>query len=428
MPDAELRELAALDAQAGDLDDYKALQARRWGASDFEKGDQVVVLRSGVAATAPLDTNWFVRRGKVLAVQPDGGRGSGAGQGNVRSGDEGEDSRVAWSRGAGYGDRLVLSLLEHPDLTHRTRKFWRRVRELHVAYSAPGSSSKTVQVVPAARTIYGTRGAPDGRVKTQEHANVTKLLVDGPKGIAAQLANATQQLRVKAGKVRGRKRPLVRGYATASLEVARLKAMREDPPLYRRLFVVPLRDLPFRYAKYDVVLREEPLWATHAMHTILSRMVLFRCRDCNQRFPTFHPAFRPPSELEMLLLEKKQFGAPVCSVEVARWDTAPPLVESDEDLLVASEYEGRCRVCDLDIKKFMKARGLSTEEGVIALRSAANRMDPCWNFPHEELAELFMHATVTEALLVALEHMQMDYVTVGRTGLSKFRRNVISFP
>ena len=130
----------------------------------------------------------------------------------------------------------------------------------------------------------------------------------------------------------------------------------------------------------------------------------------------------------MLLLEKKQFGAAVCSVEVARWDTRPPLVESDEDLLVASEYEGRCRVCDLDIKKCMKTLGLPTEEGVIALRSAANRMDPCWNFPHEELADLFMHATVTEALLVALEHMQMDYVTVGRTGLSKFRKNVISFP
>ena len=29
---------------------------------------------------------------------------------------------------------------------------------------------------------------------------------------------------------------------------------------------------------------------------------------------------------------------------------------------------------------------------------------------------------------MSLEHMQVHYTTVGRTGLSKFRRNVISFP
>ena len=327
---------------------------------------------------------------------------------------------------------MVLALRKYPHSEHRTRKFWSKIYELHVAYSAPGSSSKTVQVVPTPSSVYERRGvkwdAKGGRVKSRKHANVTEWLVDGPQGIAARLANATKERRAKVGKARGRKQCLVRGYGKATIEVTRLRALREDPPLYRRLFVVPLKALPLRYAKYDVVLREEPLWATHAMHTILSRMVLFRCRDCNQRFPTFHPAFRPPKELEMLLLEKKQFGAAVCSIEVARWDTRPPLVESDEDLLVASEYEGRCRVCDLDIKKCMKTLGLPTEEGVIALRSAANRMDPCWNFPHEELADLFMHATVTEALLVALEHMQMDYVTVGRTGLSKFRKNVISFP
>ena len=37
-------------------------------------------------------------------------------------------------------------------------------------------------------------------------------------------------------------------------------------------------------------------------------------------------------------------------------------------------------------------------------------------------------ATPTEAMLVALEHMQINYCTVARTGLTKFKKNVISFP
>ena len=50
--DAEQCELASLDAEVGDLDDYAALKARRWVAADFEAGDRVVVLRAG-ASTAP---------------------------------------------------------------------------------------------------------------------------------------------------------------------------------------------------------------------------------------------------------------------------------------------------------------------------------------------------------------------------------------
>ena len=55
-------------------------------------------------------------------------------------------------------------------------------------------------------------------------------------------------------------------------------------------------------------------------------------------------------------------------------------------------------------------------------------MDPCWKFPYEEVGELFAHATVTEAMLVALEHMQVNWVTVGKSRLDKFFKNVISFP
>jgi len=41
---------------------------------------------------------------------------------------------------------------------------------------------------------------------------------------------------------------------------------------------------------------------------------------------------------------------------------------------------------------------------------------------------LFASATVTEAMLVALDHMQVNFVTVSSTGLRKFRRNTLSFP
>ena len=65
---------------------------------------------------------------------------------------------------------------------------------------------------------------------------------------------------------------------------------------------------------------------------------------------------------------------------------------------------------------------------VIPLRGWQNRMDPCYRFPRHDLADLFASATVTEARFIALEHMQIDFVTVSTTGLHKFRKNIISFP
>ena len=44
----------------------------------------------------------------------------------------------------------------------------------------------------------------------------------------------------------------------------------------------------------DVRLRQGALRAVQAMHAILSHMVLFRCNECKERFPTFHPAYEPP--------------------------------------------------------------------------------------------------------------------------------------
>ncbi len=55
-------------------------------------------------------------------------------------------------------------------------------------------------------------------------------------------------------------------------------------------------------------------------------------------------------------------------------------------------------------------------------------MDPCFRFPWDDLKDLFDGATLVEAMLVALEHMQVNFVTVSSSGLRKFRRNTLSFP
>ena len=55
-------------------------------------------------------------------------------------------------------------------------------------------------------------------------------------------------------------------------------------------------------------------------------------------------------------------------------------------------------------------------------------MDPCFRFPKDDLQDLFDGATLVEAMLVALDHMQVNFVTVRKTGLRKFRRNTLSFP
>ena len=55
-------------------------------------------------------------------------------------------------------------------------------------------------------------------------------------------------------------------------------------------------------------------------------------------------------------------------------------------------------------------------------------MDPCFHFPADDLQWLFDQATMVEAMLIALEHMQVNFVTVATTGLRKFRRNTLSFP
>jgi hypothetical protein len=93
-------------------------------------------------------------------------------------------------------------------------------------------------------------------------------------------------------------------------------------------------------------------------------------------------------------------------------------------------HTGERQRCQNDMQSPSKAQGEveGTEVRVVAKFSEDNHMDPCFNFPHQELQELFDGATMIEAMLVALEHMQVHFVTCSSSGLRKFRRNVISFP
>ena len=183
-----------------------------------------------------------------------------------------------------------------------------------------------------------------------------------------------------------------------------------------------------RVAKYDVNMRDAPLRAVQAMHTLFSRMVVFTCNDCKERFPTFHPAYVPPPAIakKMEILKHGKDGVAVCSVEVATWDELPPVDAPDGFALCCS---GTCLRCQKDMDEQVQEHGLAEHLGqIIGLRSAENHMDPCFRFPVDDLEDLFSHATLVESMLVALEHMQVNFVTVSRSGLRKFRRNTLSFP
>ena len=108
----------------------------------------------------------------------------------------------------------------------------------------------------------------------------------------------------------------------------------------------------------------------------------------------------------------------------------------EKDLLVAESCTGVCAACHADIQKQRRdlAEGMPTlsveerEGRVVPRRSYRKHMGPLFNFPADELKQLFDSATVTEAMLVALEHMQVNFITAKSTCLRKFRKNVISFP
>ena len=157
---------------------------------------------------------------------------------------------------------------------------------------------------------------------------------------------------------------------------------------------------------------------------------MFVCTCCAERFPTFHPAYVPPSTLNLDLLKLGASGAPACNMLVASWDEVPPFRETEEGLLVTKKYAGICLRCQKDIDKQQQsaARGDFVLAPTIPRWSYRNWMDPCWKFPWDDLSDLFLSLTTTEWMLLALEHMQVNVLTLWRTHLNKFRKNCVSFP
>ena len=188
--------------------------------------------------------------------------------------------------------------------------------------------------------------------------------------------------------------------------------------LREHLVVLPLKLLPLRVAKFDVRLKEMPLQAVRAVQAMLTRMVLFSCNTCRERFPAFHPAYEPPGHVGLELLKHGAGGVARCNVDVVRLDEVPSAPDAGS---------GLCRRCDVQLaQEFVRQEG-GARGAVLAKFGARNHMDPVWKFPHEELASLFQAASLTESMFVALEHMQVSFVTAQKTRLTKFRKNVISF-
>ena len=153
---------------------------------------------------------------------------------------------------------------------------------------------------------------------------------------------------------------------------------------------------------------------------VLSNMVLFHCKTCNERFPTWHPQHRPEFELECLKN---------CDVEAHEWYDMP----GEERTRHATLHRGMCRRCHKSLEKVANKPLL---QGV-ATFSARNNFDPLFGIDigaaYKEWMYLSLNATVVESMLVALDHMQVSvcYLRNARRfgrGIPAFHKNIISFP
>ena len=163
-------------------------------------------------------------------------------------------------------------------------------------------------------------------------------------------------------------------------------------------------------------------------------MVPFKCNICKDRFPTFHPAHRPAFALE---------STKHCSIEVASWDTQPP----EATRTMATFHTGTCQVCAANLQRVEQnadLRGKCTFGPENSWDPLNNIDDPRFPFGRDiggldvsalrrELQYCHEHATVTESMFVALEHMQVVccYLRSARHGaasMAGFRKNIISFP
>ena len=394
----------------GDPDDFQTLKERHWSTETEVKADDLVILWRIDASAPPDGQKGYVRSGKVMKV--------------VLAGevvDDPEIRRYDLRSGAGRkpqqqyhntrGNKVVLRLRAEDG--HAVP--WAELPELHLeepAQNTDAVGSAGWRVLPEPRPVTS--------VKDQRYANVRRELLDPPHhGILARLADVRAKLS-GGGRLR---RPQLED------SLRSLLAQSQDPPLHNELLLIPAKRVPLRFPKFDVRLKQSALRAVQAQQTILTRMVMFHCNWCTNRFPAFHPAYEPPDWLPMELLKRGASGVAACNIEVATWDEVPPFSPPEEDLVVAACHTGVCRGCHLDIRAQRAALGEDASDAAIVPKmSFLNHMDPVFRFPHEELQDLFDQASVIEAMLLALEHMQVSFVTVARAGLHKFRQNVISFP
>ena len=359
--------LAWQTMSCADPDDFQALKSTRWPVEEFDHRD-VVCVWDPDAESPPVNGEAFVRFGRMLhAAEAAGAAAAGEDAGAPDLGGPKRHRRQP-SRfvQAQDSDRLLMSL-----------------------FAEPSRGCRRLPVVGWQRTGAGERWQ---KIAQPRHLGKQHNLRREPQ-------------------------------RCLPLEVA----------------VVPIKQAPLRVAKYFVRLRESSLRAVHAVHAMLTRMVLFDCNCCRERFPAFHPAFGPPAVVaeQMELLKCGADGVAPCSNAVATWEDLPlPPAAPEEHLLVAESCTGVCQACHADIQKQRRdlAAGLPTlsaeerEGRVVPRRSYRNHMDPLFMFPGGEVKQLFDSATVVEAMLVALEHMQISFVTAKSTGLTKFQKNVISFP
>ncbi len=93
-----------------------------------------------------------------------------------------------------------------------------------------------------------------------------------------------------------------------------------NPPsaaLLPHLCVVPLLELPLRVTRLDVQLRENALCALLAHPSVLSRLVLFDCKVCSERFHTFHPAYYPTYRVPLYIMKRYHESVVSCSLVMA---------------------------------------------------------------------------------------------------------------
>ena len=197
-------------------------------------------------------------------------------------------------------------------------------------------------------------------------------------------------------------------------------------------------DVPVRTVKRRIQFRRGMLKHIRDALKPLHNMILFKCNECKSRYPTWHPDFPCP------LTKLRCLDA--CPIDVAPedFDRKP-----EGENRFATFHTGICLRCRQSLEKVKDDAVL---QGVSAF-SARNNMDfvdgmddenlapdaaqsslwdpllvPDENRLRKEFYYLFENATVVEEMLVALNHMQVDVCYLRRTGLTGFRKNIISFP